>query len=967
MRNIFAFVLCLVLVPIFVGAATQDANPAIADQAVKQPTGHVLRLPKVDHTPYTGTRSTPTVVDKIPLSSLNSLGYCWGLAYDWERDCLWVTQWSNTYQYMYAIQKTSPCVKIDSVLLGAGAPTYRLGIGYGGGDVMYVADYFGSIYQIDMTTGTGAFYRATPWSGSEGLGFNVVDDAVYAGDWGVDLCGYAQPAQTGSWTTWSLSSVSGLSGAHSGTVSPAWLFTCNEDVTQAYFYQHSLTGGVPNTVPDSVWDLPAGMTQQSTADCAFDGQYVYVLDQAGPDTIWVFDVGISGGGSTGGPDDFGYRWIDSDAPGGPVFNWIEISGTGTATNAGDDDEIWPIPFPGFTYYGMTFDTIGISANGAIYFEDLSYWPLSNYALPYGTYTEQFMAMYWDDLNPGPYGYGEIYWEVIGDQLVIEWDSVPNYGTSDYLKAEIILDRTNGDIFFQYLMASSEQGSGATVGIQGASTTTPAWYLQYSYDSVALHDNLAIRFYYIPPDHDVSCSEVVSPPEGSVPAADYDVIGRIRNYGATMETFDVTANVYDTVGMVNVFTQTVTLTDFPVGGDSNVNFGTVTFNSDSYYYTEIFTELVGDVDPSNDTASVYSWTALSLGDVVLELDIQTITGNNRLLGVEFDGANFYVTGGTGTGSNSIWVIDTFGTVVCQVAQPTTSSWGMRDLAWDGVYAGTDRIDTLYASDEAGLYKFGIDLTGSYTNYGTITGPVYPCRALAWDGDDEWFFTANWTPYHKFSKTTPLIQTQSTGPGSTYGAAYDTDPVDGGWIWWHSQVDPGTGYRLEIDQMEPATMNWTGLVFGFIPPSLAPSTTTNIAGGLCFHEGYRGWDVLFALVQGDPVDEICGIYVRDHVTGVAEEPGDPQALVFGFAPKMATVNKGHLPIAYTTTTPGHVSLKVYDGTGRLVQTLVNAHQPAGEKSLVWNNKDMHNRVVANGVYFFKLEAENLTAVHKMVLVK
>jgi len=84
-------------------------------------------------------------------------------------------------------------------------------------------------------------------------------------------------------------------------------------------------------------------------------------------------------------------------------------------------------------------------------------------------------------------------------------------------------------------------------------------------------------------------------------------------------------------------------------------------------------------------------------------------------------------------------------------------------------------------------------------------------------------------------------------------------------------------------------------------------------------------------------------------------------------MATVNKGHVPIAYTTTTPGHVSLKVYDGMGRLVQTLVNAHQPAGAQSLVWNNKDMHNRVVANGVYFLKLEAENTTAVHKMILVK
>ena len=84
-------------------------------------------------------------------------------------------------------------------------------------------------------------------------------------------------------------------------------------------------------------------------------------------------------------------------------------------------------------------------------------------------------------------------------------------------------------------------------------------------------------------------------------------------------------------------------------------------------------------------------------------------------------------------------------------------------------------------------------------------------------------------------------------------------------------------------------------------------------------------------------------------------------------MATVAKGHVPIAYSTTTPGHVSLKVYDGIGRLVQTLVDTHQPAGEKAIHWNNKDLNNRSLANGVYFLKLETENQTAVHKLIFVR
>ncbi|MCK4941501.1 hypothetical protein KAS45_05360, partial [candidate division WOR-3 bacterium] len=62
-------------------------------------------------------------------------------------------------------------------------------------------------------------------------------------------------------------------------------------------------------------------------------------------------------------------------------------------------------------------------------------------------------------------------------------------------------------------------------------------------------------FLVPPSHDVGCTAVISPPEGSTAPADYDVIGEIWNFGGTDETFDVVANVYDTVGMVNIFTQT----------------------------------------------------------------------------------------------------------------------------------------------------------------------------------------------------------------------------------------------------------------------------------------------------------------------------------------------------------------------------------------------------------------------------
>ena len=254
-----------------------------------------------------------------------------------------------------------------------------------------------------------------------------------------------------------------------------WLRPCISNTPDAM--EVTLVQGMSTTLPLTITNAGAGASDFTLVEA--NGGYTTAL--MAPN-------------SSGGPDGFGYTFTDSNEPGGPTFDWIEISGTGQDLGEGDDDYVWPIDLPFvFNFYGTDMSQIAVGSNGTVYFED-DYLGLSNTEIPgsnsYGI--DAFIAGYWDDLNPS--AAGAVYYETVNymgtDLAVVEWYQVPNYGTSDPVTYEVILF-PNGSILLQYLDPSSEAGSGATVGIQGDTTTG----LQYSYDTASLSPDLAICFTY----------------------------------------------------------------------------------------------------------------------------------------------------------------------------------------------------------------------------------------------------------------------------------------------------------------------------------------------------------------------------------------------------------------------------------------------------------------------------------------
>lgn len=70
---------------------------------------------------------------------------------------------------------------------------------------------------------------------------------------------------------------------------------------------------------------------------------------------------------------------------------------------------------------------------------------------------------------------------------------------------------------------------------------------------------------------------------------------------------------------------------------------------------------------------------------------------------------------------------------------------------------------------------------------------------------------------------------------------------------------------------------------------------------------------------------------------------------------------LPVA------SHVSLRVYDVAGRLVQTIVQQDLPAGFHVAKWDGRGGHGVPVASGVYFYELRAGSFADRRRMILLR
>jgi carboxypeptidase T len=210
-------------------------------------------------------------------------------------------------------------------------------------------------------------------------------------------------------------------------------------------------------------------------------------------------VGMHSGASAldefGGPDSYGYRWRDSNAPGGPAYAWAEIATIGSRINFTQDNQTASVTLPwSFPFYGNIYSTLRVSTNGNVHFGTASTtW--TNPPIPATASPNSVIAPFWDDLSPQLSG-GAVYtyFDTAADRFIIQYDSVAHNatgGTGRYTFEAILYH--SGRILFQYQSLVGTVDS-CTVGIENQ---TGATGLQVVYNSPYLSAPLAIELWVQP--------------------------------------------------------------------------------------------------------------------------------------------------------------------------------------------------------------------------------------------------------------------------------------------------------------------------------------------------------------------------------------------------------------------------------------------------------------------------------------
>ncbi len=375
-------------------------------------------------------------------------------------------------------------------------------------------------------------------------------------------------------------------------------------------------------------------------------------------------------------------------------------------------------------------------------------------------------------------------------------------------------------------------------------------------------------------------------------------------------------------------------------------------------------------------------------------------DSRLQGVVFIDDHYYVSGG-GNDVHMIYILDIDGNLVGSFPQFGQSSYGMKDLAWDGELIWGVADETVYGFSTEG---------DSVTSF---QGPFNPNSAITWDTDRELLWISgittdihgydrqgNHDQEHEISRKGLLIYGLANLPeestslyifntpgdnrqviykmnpdngdtvfvreltpenGGSPAGAFITDQYDmyGSWVFMDI-VNDGSDDRIDIWQLKPNT-GWMGIepIFGRIEPNDNQELVLTLnAAGLDSTFEWQGEMIFSQSVGGDEIIVPITLTIR---TNAVSDKDLQQPSEFGISSVYPNPFNAVTRLTYGLPLAGRVSLSVFDIAGRQVATLFNGDQTAGMHSVSWNAESM-----PSGLYIVRLKASGQVFTQKVMLL-
>jgi len=334
---------------------------------------------------------------------------------------------------------------------------------------------------------------------------------------------------------------------------------------------------------------------------------------------------------TGGPDPWGYTYIDSDEDDGPVYNWIEISGNSTidlvASDFSDPDNGYVGPLDlgfSFPYYGRIYRQFVVYANGYVQLIAPGDVPGSGATLPPvpdpqapNSLLVPFSAdLYlYPDVSHIYYRYDAANRRGIIEFLDLQWCC----GLNAPHTFQIVLNQ-DGSVLMQYQLVRfiTNPHAGYTSGIEGPNPVTSTLGLGYATGFVdtddTVYNGLAVLYLPGPDIYNFAFLDVA--PAAQCEDAGLDLVynANLLNLTGYTTTFDVAHAIWPPA-----WTVSVPPTVGPISNSAGLTFPlTVTIPASAGFddSAQVWITLSATMDPSVVVTSTF-WAGVADRDLVID--------------------------------------------------------------------------------------------------------------------------------------------------------------------------------------------------------------------------------------------------------------------------------------------------------------------------------------------------------------